>query len=94
MKLRFSLLTTLGLLRSAGANLGRKTLDAQGAVSWDRHSIVIAGERRFIQSGEFHPWRLPVVSQWTDILQKFSAAGLNTVSIYGKLSRPAHSKKL
>ncbi|OAV99770.1 hypothetical protein PTTG_00467 [Puccinia triticina 1-1 BBBD Race 1] len=37
--------------------------------------------------GEFHTWRLPVVSQWTDILQKFAAAGLNTVSIYGKFLR-------
>ncbi|KAI8454681.1 glycoside hydrolase superfamily [Phakopsora pachyrhizi] len=56
-------------------------------VTWDRHSLVINGERVFIQSGEFHPWRLPVVPQWTDILQKFSAAGLNTVSIYGQSQR-------
>lgn len=33
-------------------------------------------------SGELHTWRLPVPSLWPDILQKFSAAGLNAVSIY------------
>lgn len=30
-------------------------------------------------SGEFHFWRLPVPDLWRDILQKFKAAGFNTV---------------
>ncbi|KAL1724445.1 glycoside hydrolase family 35 protein [Schizophyllum commune] len=33
-------------------------------------------------SGEFHPFRLPVPELWVDVLQKFKAAGLNTVSVY------------
>ncbi|PLW22907.1 hypothetical protein PCASD_12028 [Puccinia coronata f. sp. avenae] len=83
MKLRLSLLT-LGLLQAGNALTSGKTasLKSQSVVSWDRYSILLRGERKFIQSGEFHPWRLPVVSLWTDILQKFTAAGLNTVSIY------------
>lgn len=35
-----------------------------------------------IFSGEFHPFRLPVPSLWTDVLEKVKALGLNTVSIY------------
>ncbi|MBW0474912.1 hypothetical protein O181_014627 [Austropuccinia psidii MF-1] len=54
----------------------------QSIITWDRHSVLIDGKRTFIQSGEFHPWRLPVVSLWKDVIQKFAAAGLNTVSIY------------
>ncbi|KAI7964969.1 hypothetical protein MJO29_003067 [Puccinia striiformis f. sp. tritici] len=89
MKLRFhSLLTlSLGVVQTqfriaAPPSLGASDSESPSVVSWDRHSMLIEGERVFIQSGEFHTWRLPVVSQWTDILQKFSAAGLNTVSIY------------
>lgn len=33
-------------------------------------------------SGEFHTFRLPIPSLWPDILQKFTAAGLNSVSLY------------
>lgn len=35
-----------------------------------------------IFSGEFHPYRLPVPSLWTDVLEKVKALGLNAVSIY------------
>lgn len=35
-----------------------------------------------IFSGEFHPYRLPVPSLWTDVLEKVKAIGLNAVSIY------------
>ncbi|KAG0150443.1 hypothetical protein CROQUDRAFT_652372 [Cronartium quercuum f. sp. fusiforme G11] len=57
-------------------------LTSHSYINWDRYSLSINQERVFIQSGEFHPWRLPSDGQWIDILQKFSAAGLNTVSIY------------
>ena len=33
-------------------------------------------------AGEFHPFRLPVPTRWPEILDKFKAAGLNSVSIY------------
>jgi hypothetical protein len=52
------------------------------AVTWDPYSLSILGQRIFILSGEFHPFRLPVPSLWRDILEKLKAGGLNTVSIY------------
>ncbi|KAF5328925.1 hypothetical protein D9758_016826 [Tetrapyrgos nigripes] len=52
------------------------------AVQWDRHSFIVQGRRTVVWSGEFHFWRLPVPDLWRDILQKFKAAGLNTVSTY------------
>ncbi|QRW12333.1 glycoside hydrolase family 35 protein [Ceratobasidium sp. AG-Ba] len=33
-------------------------------------------------SGEFHPWRLPSIPLWQDILEKMKAGGFNAVSIY------------
>ena len=38
------------------------------------------GERIFLYTGEFHPWRLPVVDLWKDVLQKIKALGYNGVS--------------
>ncbi|KAK7017630.1 beta-galactosidase [Favolaschia claudopus] len=52
------------------------------AVEWDPYSFFIFGNRTFIQSGEFHMWRLPVPSLWRDIVQKAKAAGLNAISVY------------
>lgn len=52
------------------------------AIEWDNYSFFILGNRTFIQSGEFHMWRLPVPSLWRDIIQKAKAAGLNTISVY------------
>lgn len=51
-------------------------------VQWDRYSLFVKGQRVFLWSGEFHPWRLPVQSQWLDILQKIKASGMNAVSVY------------
>ncbi|KIO27852.1 glycoside hydrolase family 35 protein [Tulasnella calospora MUT 4182] len=52
------------------------------AVSWDKYSLTVNGQRIFVHGGEFHPFRLPVPDLWTDVFQKYKAAGLNTVSIY------------
>ncbi|KAJ7639409.1 glycoside hydrolase superfamily [Roridomyces roridus] len=52
------------------------------AVEWDEYSFFILGNRTFIQSGEFHMWRLPVPCLWRDIVQKVKAAGLNAISVY------------
>ncbi|KAF9076535.1 glycoside hydrolase family 35 protein [Rhodocollybia butyracea] len=63
----------------------QSTLSSNGlttAVEWDEYSFFILGNRTFIQSGEFHMWRLPVPSLWRDIVQKAKAAGLNTLSVY------------
>ena len=40
------------------------------------------GERVLFYSGEFHPFRLPVVSLWLDVFQKIKALGYNGVSVY------------
>ncbi|TRM65792.1 glycoside hydrolase family 35 protein [Schizophyllum amplum] len=51
-------------------------------VTFDNYSLMLRGQRIFLHSGEFHPWRLPVPDLWPDILEKAKAAGLNAVSIY------------
>ncbi|KAG6901783.1 hypothetical protein C0995_008029 [Termitomyces sp. Mi166 len=51
-------------------------------VGWDPYSFYIHGQRIFLQSGEFHTWRLPVPALWKDITQKAKAAGFNALSIY------------
>jgi hypothetical protein len=57
-------------------------------VQWDGYSFSIqtpsqaAPRRIFLQSGEYHPWRLPVPALWPDIFQKVKAAGLNSISFY------------
>ena len=51
-------------------------------MTWDEHSIFVRGERLMFYSGEFHPFRLPVVGLWLDILQKIKALGFNGVSFY------------
>ncbi|KAJ3503067.1 hypothetical protein NLJ89_g8601 [Agrocybe chaxingu] len=51
-------------------------------VKFDNYSLFLKGQRIFLHSGEFHTFRLPVPSLWPDILEKFKAAGLNSVSVY------------
>jgi beta-galactosidase GanA len=51
-------------------------------VAFDSYSFLIDGQRTYIWSGEFHPYRLPSRPLWKDIFQKMKAAGFNTVSIY------------
>lgn len=40
------------------------------------------GERIFVFSGEFHPYRLPVPDLWLDVFQKVKALGFSAVSFY------------
>lgn len=54
----------------------------QSLVTWDEHSFFIRGERLFLFSGEFHPFRLPVPGLWLDVFQKIKAMGFNGVSFY------------
>ncbi|KAI3004067.1 CAZyme family GH35 [Aspergillus niger] len=53
-----------------------------GAVTWDEYSLLINGERAFINAAEFHYQRLPVPEMWLDVLQKLKANGFNTISVY------------
>jgi beta-galactosidase GanA len=51
-------------------------------ITWDRHSLMIDGQRTMIWSGEFQPFRLPSPSMWRDVLQKMKATGYNSVTLY------------
>ncbi|WP_267382964.1 beta-galactosidase [Sphingomonas sp. GC_Shp_2] len=51
-------------------------------VTFDRHSFRVDGNRVYLWSGEFHPYRLPSPALWRDIFEKMKAGGFNTVSIY------------
>ncbi|MDB5455190.1 MAG: beta-galactosidase, partial [Caulobacter sp.] len=51
-------------------------------ITWDKHSLMVDGERTVIWSGEIHPFRLPSPDLWRDILQKMKASGYNTVALY------------
>ncbi|KAH8594370.1 glycoside hydrolase superfamily [Bisporella sp. PMI_857] len=54
----------------------------QNIVTYDQHSLKVNGERIFVFSAEFHPWRLPVPDLWLDVFQKIKSLGFNTVSFY------------
>ena len=56
--------------------------DASRSVSFDGYSFKVDGQRVYLWSGEFHPYRLPDPDLWPDIFQKMKAAGFNTASIY------------
>ncbi|KAF8972779.1 glycoside hydrolase family 35 protein [Flammula alnicola] len=61
----------------------RNSTGLTDAVTWDPHSLFINGQRVFILSAEFHPWRLPGnPNLWSDIFQKIKANGFNTISFY------------
>ncbi|KAJ6602883.1 glycoside hydrolase superfamily [Mycena vulgaris] len=64
------------------SRLSRTNNGLTDAVEWDDYSFFILGNRTFIQSGEFHMWRLPVPSLWRDIVQKAKSAGLNAIPVY------------
>src|ERR1017187_4259471 len=51
-------------------------------ITYDSYSLSIDGQRTFIWSGEFHPFRLPSPDLWLDVLQEMKASGYNAVSIY------------
>ncbi|KAG8817311.1 hypothetical protein FRC17_011287 [Serendipita sp. 399] len=51
-------------------------------VTFDKYSLFLDDSRTLFLSGEFHPFRLPSLELWRDVLQKFKASGLNGVSVY------------
>ncbi|KIJ53974.1 glycoside hydrolase family 35 protein [Sphaerobolus stellatus SS14] len=60
----------------------RHSTSLTNVVQWDNYTLFVNNQRIFLYSGEFHAFRLPVPDLWSDIFQKFKAAGLNGVSIY------------
>ncbi|KAF7297199.1 Glycoside hydrolase family 35 protein [Mycena indigotica] len=69
---------TLAVVLTDDPPLLARTADVQ----FDNFSLILNGQRVFLHSGEFHTFRLPVPSLWSDILEKVKAAGLNAVSVY------------
>jgi hypothetical protein len=51
-------------------------------ITFDHYSLIIDGQRSFIYSGEFHPFRLPSPDLWRDVFQKMKAGGFNTICCY------------
>ncbi|KAF7299197.1 Beta-galactosidase [Mycena indigotica] len=82
----FWLLLGLGATRGAafvGELARRNSTGLTSVVEWDSKSLFIQGQRVFILSAEFHPWRLPGdPALWADVFQKIKANGFNTVSFY------------
>ena len=73
------LLSAVGLARPTPA---RAAAPAAHTVTYDGYSFSVDGNRTYLWSGEFHPYRLPSPSLWRDVLQKMKAAGFNATSIY------------
>ena len=74
------LLTAVVLVAALAA--ARPASAASHTITWDQYSLMIDGQRVFVWSGEFHPFRLPSPSLWRDVLQKLKASGYNAVSLY------------
>ncbi|MBV8481547.1 MAG: beta-galactosidase [Verrucomicrobia bacterium] len=58
------------------------TANTQHTITFDHYSLMIDGNRVFIYSGEFHPFRLPSPDLWLDVFQKMKAGGFNTICCY------------
>jgi beta-galactosidase GanA len=78
----FCTLLLFPVLSSADVLHARNSTGLTSAVTWDSHSLSILGQRTFVLSAEFHPWRLPNPALWADVFQKIKASGFNTVSFY------------
>jgi len=51
-------------------------------ITYDRKSLLIDGERKFIFSGTLQYFRHPSPKQWQDRIQKLKELGCNTVDTY------------
>jgi beta-galactosidase GanA len=67
---------------SAAGTATTTTGAAAVGVGYDNYSLLLNGQRIFVWSGEFHPFRLPSPYLWPDILQKMKASGFNAVCAY------------
>ncbi|KAG9090402.1 hypothetical protein FS749_000548 [Ceratobasidium sp. UAMH 11750] len=78
-KILFWQFICVGHTRPVLVDAGWKALDGLQA----RRSVAaILAINLSPSSGEFHPWRLPSIPLWRDILEKMKAGGFNAVSIY------------
>ena len=73
---------TVGSISSKADSINNSQPGKKASVSFDHYSLKINGRRTPIYSGEFHYWRIPNQSLWSDVFQKMKASGYNTVQIY------------
>src|SRR5256885_13226850 len=74
----------LAMITAAGLAVAPATAEPATThqITFDRYSLMLDGQRVFVWSGEFHPFRLPSPDLWRDVLQKMKASGYTAVSIY------------
>jgi beta-galactosidase GanA len=70
------------LSAAAAARPGTLSGGVSHTITFDKYSLMIDGQRTFIQSGEFDAFRLPSPSLWRDILEKMKSNGYNAVTVY------------
>ena len=51
------------------------------SVEWDRHSLIIDGQRVCPVMGEIHYSRIPV-NEWTDEIRKMKDGGVTIIATY------------
>src|SRR3569833_1476349 len=73
---------TLVLVAAATAGQPAQAVQSRHRIAFDQYSVSIDGRRLAVWSGEFHPFRLPSVALWRDVLQKLKASGYNATSVY------------
>jgi beta-galactosidase GanA len=79
---RSPVLLVAALVVAVALAAARPASAASHTITWDQYSLMVDGQRIYIWSGEFHPFRLPSPSLWRDVLQKLKASGYNAVSLY------------
>ena len=64
-----------------GQSLGASPL-SYGPVSFDKFSMMLNNQRKYIFSGEFHYYRHPSPRQWEQRIKKLRQSGYNTICTY------------
>src|SRR5689334_5518249 len=88
---RILLSLLVAVLAVAGLSVPASAAPAPSRVAYDSYSLEVDGKRVFVRAAEFHYFRLPSPALWRDVLEKYKAAGFNTVSLY--FSWAYHSPK-
>ncbi|MDX5299848.1 MAG: beta-galactosidase, partial [Gammaproteobacteria bacterium] len=81
MRRPLSLMIASLMLASAGTTYASLADGQPYAVGYDAQGLTIDGEYRLLRGGSLQWFRIPAES-WRDRLEKFKAAGFNTVDIY------------
>ncbi len=69
-------------LWSADGQAGSGVHNFANGIAFDRRSMMIGGERKFIFSGSVHYFRLPSPKQWETRIRKLKELGYNALDVY------------